>query len=101
MADIWKRVWGYPRYEVNRDGLIRHRLTKKELKPYVKKGKPYVQLYVSSGGYEGKTYFTKHNLLVSHVVYETFKGSCYGKHVYHKDGDVMNNKVKNLVLSGN
>ncbi len=81
-----------PIYEVSNTGKVRNKDTKRILavtpsnKNY---NRPKVQV---------RCYGIHLSLLLSHVVYETFVGGCYGARVKHKDGNPLNNAVDNLYI---
>ena len=82
-----------PIYEVSNTGKVRNINTKRVLKLSPTNGN-YNRLKVQVTYKYGGTI----SLLISHVVYETFVGSCFGKYVRHIDGDPTNNAVSNLSL---
>ena len=101
MKEIWKEIpqsiyWlGFkPTYEASNFGCIRNKKTGKILSYSPSNGnfnRLKVQLQATYQG--GRLSF-----LVSHIIYSTFIGDCYGKHVKFKDGNTSNFNVSNLYL---
>ena len=101
MKEIWKEIpqsiyWlGFkPMYEASNLGRIRNKKTGKILSYSSSNGnfnRLRVQLQATYQG--GRLSF-----LVSHIIYSTFVGNCYGKHVKFKDGNTSNFNVSNLYL---
>lgn len=91
--DIWATVPGFPRYEVNRLGVIRSVDTGIVLKPFVRRGKTlYVRLYSTPRRAVEKT--------LASVVWAAFfkRWPDRGTYVCHTDGDLNNNSLDNLFL---
>ena len=78
-------------YEVSNFGRIRNKKTGKIISTYKKGNKLRWTMHKRLNGYDTTLQF-----LVDHTVYEAFIGPCYGSHIKHKDGDLMNNCVWNL-----
>ena len=101
MKEIWKEIpqsiyWlGFkPMYEASNFGRIRNKKTGKILSYSPSNGnfnRLKVQLQATYQG--GRLSF-----LVSHIIYSTFIGDCYEKHVKFKDGNTANFNVSNLYL---
>ena len=88
---MWKTVKNYDKYEVNENGEIRNKRTKKLLKPETDKKWGYlrVSLYITKKQ-------AKHEL-VHRIVANTFIPNPYNlKEVNHKDENKRNNCVNNL-----
>jgi len=81
-----------PIYEVSNTGKVRNKNTKHVL-AVSPSNKDYNRLKV-----QVRCHGIHLSLLLSHVVYETFVGDCYGVHVKHKDGNPRNNAVENLYI---
>ena len=101
MEEIWKEIpqsiyWlGFkPMYEASNFGRIRNKKTGKILS-YSSSNGNFNRLRVQlQATYQcGRLSF-----LVSHIIYSTFVGNCYGKHVKFKDGNTSNFNVSNLYL---
>lgn len=103
MAKIWKQIPGYEgRYEINQFGIVRsveRYITSKRAKPYLRPG-IIRKTELSGAGYlqvklckDGKLHTRSiHNLLA-----KTFIHQPAGKtQVNHKDGNKLNNDLKNL-----
>ena len=98
--EIWKPVpldiyyYGInSNYEASNWGRVRNVKTNRILHQSPSNGnwnRPRVQF---SGPYNRRLSF-----LVSHVIYTTFIGDCYGKKVKHRDGNPMNNMLDNLYV---
>ena len=101
MKEIWKEIpqsiyWlGFkPMYEASNFGRVRNKKTGKILSYSSSNGnfnRLRVQLQATYQG--GRLSF-----LVSHIIYSTFVGNCYRKHVKFKDGNTSNFNVSNLYL---
>lgn len=101
MKEIWKEIpqsiyWlGFkPMYEASNFGRIRNKKTDKILSYSPTNGnfnRLKVQLQATYQG--GRLSF-----LVSHIIYSTFIGDCYEKHVKFKDGNTSNFNVSNLYI---
>lgn len=101
MKEIWKEIpqsiyWlGFkPMYEASNFGRIRNKKTGKILSYSPSNGnfnRLKVQLQATYQG--GRLSF-----LVSHIIYSTFIGDCYEKHVKFKDGNTSNFNISNLYL---
>ena len=101
MKEIWKEIpqsiyWlGFkPMYEASNFGRIRNKKTGKILSYSPTNGnfnRLKVQLQATYQG--GRLSF-----LVSHIIYSTFIGDCYEKHVKFKDGNTSNFIVSNLYI---
>ena len=101
MKEIWKEIpqsiyWlGFkPMYEASNFGRVRNKKTGKILSYSPSNGnfnRLRVQLQATYRG--GRLSF-----LVSHIIYSTFVGDCYEKHVKFKDGNTSNFNVSNLYL---
>ena len=101
MKEIWKEIpqsiyWlGFkPMYEASNFGRIRNKKTGKILSYSPSNGnfnRLKVQLQATYQG--GRLSF-----LVSHIIYSTFIGDCYEKHVKFKDGNTSNFNVSNLYI---
>lgn len=92
-ADVWAEVPGFPRYEVNRSGLVRTVDTGHVLKPITRRGKTkYVRLYKTPRKSVEKT--------LASVVWAAFfkRWPDRGMYVCHADGDLDNNNLDNLFL---
>lgn len=92
-ADIWATVPGFPRYEVNRLGVVRVVDTGHVLKPIRRRGKTlYVRLYSTPRRPVEKT--------LASVVWASFfkRWPDRGLYVCHADGDLNNNSLDNLFL---
>lgn len=82
-----------PIYEVSNTGKIRNKNTKRVLTLTPCNGNPNrLKVQVKDN------YGMGLSLLASHVVYETFVGSCYEARVKYKDGNPRNNAVSNLYI---
>ena len=82
-------------YEVSNKGRIRNAKTGKFIHPFkTQNGKSLKWTnHQNANGWNCTLQF-----LVDHTVYQTFVGDCYGKVVYHRDGDNFNNEVDNLYI---
>lgn len=92
-ADIWAAVPNFPRYEVNRLGIVRVVETGHVLKPIRRRGKTlYVRLYQTPRKPVEKT--------LGSVVWAAFfkRWPDRGLYVCHADGDLDNNNLDNLFL---
>lgn len=92
-ADIWATVPGFPRYEVNRLGMVRVVDTGHVIKPVRRRGKTlYVRLYPTPRKPVEKT--------LASVVWASFfkRWPERGMYVCHADGDLENNNLDNLFL---
>lgn len=92
-ADIWAVVPGFPRYEVNRLGVVRVVGTGHILKPFLRRSKTrYVRLYKAPRKPVEKT--------LASVVWAAFfkRWPDRGTYVCHTDGDLNNNNLDNLFL---
>ena len=92
-ADIWATVPDFPRYEVNRLGMIRVVDTGHVLKPILRRSKTlYVRLYQTPRKAVEKT--------LASVVWAAFykRWPDRGTYVCHADGDLNNNNLDNLFL---
>lgn len=97
--EIWKeipqsiyRLGIQPYYEASNYGRIRNKKTGKILTPTLANGdwnRPKIQL---RSAYYGLSF------QVSHIIYTTFIGDCYGKVVKRHDGNPLNNTVDNLYI---
>ena len=101
MKEIWKEIpqsiyWlGFkPMYEASNLGRIRNKKTCKILS-YSPTNGNYNRLRVQlQATYHGG----RLSFLVSHIIYSTFIGDCYEKHVKFKDGNTSNFNVSNLYI---
>ena len=101
MEEIWKEIpqsiyWlGFkPMYEASNFGRIRNKKTDKILS-YSPTNGNYDRLKVQlQATYHGG----RLSFLVSHIIYSTFIGNCYGKRVKFKDGNTSNFNVSNLYI---
>lgn len=101
MKETWKEIpqsiyWlGFkPMYEASNFGRIRNKKTGKILS-YSPANRNFNRLKVQlQATYQGG----RLSFLVSHIIYSTFIGDCYGKHVKFKDGNTSNFNVSNLYL---
>ena len=101
MKEIWKEIpqsiyWlGFkPMYEASNFGRIRNKKTGKILL-YSPTNGNYDRLKVQlQATYHGG----RLSFLVSHIIYSTFIGDCYEKHVKFKDGNTSNFSVSNLYI---
>ena len=101
MKEIWKEIpqsiyWlGFkPMYEASNFGRVRNKKTGKILS-YSPSNRNFNRLRVQlQATYPGG----RLSFLVSHIIYSTFVGNCYGKHVKFKDGTTSNFNVSNLYL---
>jgi hypothetical protein len=101
MKEIWKPISQNlyylgvdENYEVSNTGKVRNKKTGHILKVTPINGdsrRLKVQVKCSRA-------FCYLSLQISHVVYDTFVGDCYGKAVYHRDGNSANNSVENLYV---
>ena len=101
--EIWKPISKklyYPSlhigdYEISNKGRIRNARTGKFIHPFKTQSKSRLMWtnHKRINGYDSTLQF-----LVDHTVYQTFVGNCYGKVVYHRDGDNFNNEVDNLYI---
>lgn len=88
----WTPIPETDEYEVTRSGHIRNSKTKKELHGTI-----------DSQG-RVKVYLTIHGKscckILSRIIAETYFGkeACYGKDVYHKNGNKLKNEVNNLAV---
>ena len=92
-ADIWATVPGFPRYEVNRLGVVRIVNTGRTLKPIRRRGNTlYVRLFNTTRRPAEKT--------LASVVWASFykRWPDRGTYVCHTDGDLNNNSLDNLFL---
>lgn len=92
-ADIWATVPDFPRYEVNRLGVVRVVETGHVLKPILRRSKTrYVRLYKTPRKPVEKT--------LASVVWAAFfkRWPDRGTYVCHADGDLNNNNLDNLFL---
>lgn len=92
-ADIWATVPDFPRYEVNRLGMVRVVDTGHILKPFVRRSNTqYVHLYNPTRKPVEKT--------LASVVWAAFfkRWPERGLYVCHADGDPNNNSLDNLFL---
>lgn len=92
-SDIWAGVPGFPRYEVNRLGVVRVVDTGHVLKPIRRRGKTlYVRLYQTPRKAVEKT--------LASVVWAAFfkRWPDRGTYVCHSDGNLDNNNLDNLFL---
>lgn len=91
--DIWATVPGFPRYEVNRLGVVRVVNTGHVLKPIRRRDSSlYVRLFNTAQRPAEKT--------VASVVWASFfkRWPDRGTYVCHADGDLDNNNLENLFL---
>lgn len=91
--DIWAVIPDFPRYEVNRLGVVRVVNTGRVLKPIRRRGNTlYVRLYQTPRKPVEKT--------LASVVWAAFfkRWPDRGKYVCHADGDLSNNSLDNLFL---
>ena len=88
---MWKDVKNYEnRYEVNTEGVIRNKKTKRILKPELCKG-GYLRVRLYKNNKDSK------HELVHRVVAKTFLDNTHNyKEVNHKDNNPKNNNVSNL-----
>lgn len=101
MKEIWKEIpqsiyWlGFkPMYEASNFGRIRNKKTGKILS-YSPTNGNYDRLKVQlQATYQGG----RLSFLVSHIIYSTFIGDCYEKHVKFKDENTSNFNVSNLYI---
>lgn len=101
MKEIWKEIpqsiyWlGFkPMYEASNFGRIRNKKTGKILS-YSPTNGNYDRLKVQlQATYHGG----RLSFLVSHIIYSTFIGDCYEKHVKFNDGNTSNFSVSNLYI---
>ena len=101
MKEIWKEIpqsiyWlGFkPMYEASNFGRIRNKKTGTILS-YSPTNGNYDRLKVQlQATYQGG----RLSFLVSHIIYSTFIGDCYEKHVKFKDGNTSNFNVSNLYI---
>lgn len=92
-ADIWAEVPDFPRYEVNRLGVVRVASTGHVLKPIRRRSKTlYVRLHNTPQKPVEKT--------LASVVWASFfkRWPDRGSYVCHADGDIDNNNLDNLFL---
>lgn len=92
-ADIWATVPDFPRYEVNRLGIVRVVDTGHVIKPVRRRGKTlYVRLYPTPRKPVEKT--------LASVVWAAFfkRWPDRGMYVCHADGVLSNNSLDNLFL---
>lgn len=92
-SDIWAEVPGFPRYEVNRLGVVRVIKTGHIIKPIRRRSETlYVRLYNTPRRPVEKT--------LASVVWAAFfkRWPDRGLYVCHKDGDLDNNSLDNLFL---
>lgn len=92
-GDIWATVPDFPRYEVNRLGIIRVVNTGQVLKPFLRHNKTqYVRLYQTPRKPVEKT--------LASVVWASFykRWPDRGTYVCHADGNLENNNLDNLFL---
>lgn len=92
-ADIWATVPDFPRYEVNRLGVVRAVDTGHIIKPILRRSKTlYVRLYPTPRKPVEKT--------LASVVWAAFfkRWPDRGTYVCHADGDLNNNRLDNLFL---
>lgn len=87
---VWRRITGFPNYEVNRRGVIR-RVDRKVLKP----------LRNGTGGYHVCLYIegVRHNRSLAFIVLSEFGPArpSVNHQAFHKNGDKANNHIDNLV----
>lgn len=89
MTELWRKVNGFPRYEVSNSGKVRNAETGLVLKPVVCKG--YCIVSLSDDTHKQK------NLKVHRLVAEAFLPNPNGKAtVNHIDENKQNNEVVNL-----
>jgi len=98
--EIWKEIpqdiyyLGFkPIYEASNYGRIRNKNTDHILKYSLCNGNSKRLKIQLQGNYGERLSF-----LVSHIIYSTFIGDCYGRQVKFKDGDPHNYLVDNLTL---
>ena len=92
-SDIWATVPDFPRYEVNRLGVVRVVDTGRVIKPILRQSKTlYVRLHQSPRKPVEKT--------LASVVWAAFfrRWPDRGTYVCHADGDLNNNNLDNLFL---
>lgn len=92
-ADIWATVPDFPRYEVNRLGVVRVVGTGQVIKPFVRRSATrYVRLYNTPRRAVEKS--------LASVVWAAFfkRWPDRGTYVCHADGDLNNNSLDNLFL---
>lgn len=92
-SDIWATVPDFPRYEVNRLGVVRVVDTGHAIKPIRRRGETlYVRLYQTPRKPIEKT--------LASVVWAAFfkRWPDRGTYVCHADGDLNNNSLENLFL---
>ena len=92
-GDIWATVPDFPRYEVNRLGMVRVVATGQVIKPILRRSKTrYVRLYQTPRKPVEKT--------LASVVWASFykRWPDRGLYVCHSDGDLGNNSLDNLFL---
>lgn len=91
----WKTLWWNTLYEVSTMGRVRNRKTQKILatNPTKSHKKPQVWLYST---YFGETL----QYTLDKLIYATFNNcnKVSNFRVYHRDGDIMNNKLENLYV---
>lgn len=88
---IWKRIEGFPNYEICEEGIIRKINPKRTLTQHTDKNNiPYVNFT-----YLGKYYRKKVHILVAHAFLG--KPTKEKPFVQHKDFDKNNNKADNLI----
>ena len=92
-SDIWASIPDFPRYEVNRSGVVRAVDTGRIIKPILRRSRTlYVRLYQTPRKPVEKT--------LASVVWAAFfkRWPDRGTYVCHADGDLENNKLDNLFL---
>lgn len=92
-VNVWATVPGFPRYEVNRLGVVRVVDTGYTIKPFRRRGNTlYVRLFKATRRPKEKT--------LASVVWAAFfkRWPDRGLYVCHADGDLSNNSLDNLFL---
>jgi len=86
----WYDIPVNPMYEINENGVVRKKDTKRILKQHIRdKKQPYLSVHL---GLKDKKCYRVHKLIT-----EAILGGCpIGKEVNHKDGNKMNNNILNL-----
>ena len=82
-------------YEISNKGRIRNAKTGKFIHPFKTYDKKRL-MWTNHKRINGND--STLQFLVDHTVYQTFVGDCYGKAVYHRDGNNFNNEVSNLYV---
>jgi hypothetical protein len=84
-------------YEVSNLGRIRNKKTGNIIAVSYY-GYDHAAVFISHKQLEKNGYNQSLIFRVSHVVYGSFIGKCYGKKVYHRDGNTWNNELSNLYM---